>query len=74
LEARLTAAVAGKAPGQVVDMLDYLTRAALEIIGTAGIGHTFNSFDDKSEAFDEFHGAITSVLWVLIILSLYLQG
>ncbi|KAJ7304515.1 cytochrome P450 [Mycena albidolilacea] len=62
LEARLTAAVADKAPGQVVDMLDYLNRAALEIIGTAGIGHTFNSFDDKSEDFDEFHGAITSVL------------
>ncbi|KAJ7736588.1 hypothetical protein DFH07DRAFT_842956 [Mycena maculata] len=28
----------------------------------AGIGRTFNSFDDKSQAFDEFHGAITSVL------------
>ncbi|KAJ6511636.1 cytochrome P450 [Mycena vulgaris] len=62
LQSKLTAALSGKPPGQVVDMLDYLTRAALEIIGTAGIGHTFNSFDDKSEAFDEFHGAITSVL------------
>ncbi|KAF8217181.1 cytochrome P450 [Mycena galopus ATCC 62051] len=62
LQAKLTAAVDGKPQGQVVDMLDYLSRAALEIIGTAGIGHTFNSFDDKSEAFDEFHGAITSVL------------
>ncbi|KAJ6590229.1 cytochrome P450 [Mycena sp. CBHHK59/15] len=62
LEAKLRAALSGKPPGQVVDMLDYLTRAALEIIGTAGIGHTFNSFDDKSEAFDQFHGAITSVL------------
>ncbi|KAJ7289345.1 cytochrome P450 [Mycena rebaudengoi] len=61
LESKLTAAVAGK-PGQVVNMLDYLSRTALEIIGTAGIGHTFNSFDDKSEAFDEFHGAITTVL------------
>ncbi|KAJ6478109.1 cytochrome P450 [Mycena vitilis] len=62
LQSKLTAAVSGKPDGQVVDMLDYLTRAALEIIGTAGIGHTFNSFDDKSKAFDEFHGAITSVL------------
>ncbi|KAF7356081.1 hypothetical protein MVEN_00938000 [Mycena venus] len=62
LETKLTANLSGKPPGQVVDMLDYLTRAALEIIGTAGIGHTFNSFDDKSEAFEEFHGAITSVL------------
>ncbi|KAF7370025.1 hypothetical protein MSAN_00632500 [Mycena sanguinolenta] len=47
LQAKLTAAVSGKPPGQVVDMLNYLTRAALEIIGTAGIGHSFNSFDDK---------------------------
>ncbi|KAJ7148550.1 cytochrome P450 [Mycena crocata] len=62
LQSKLTARLSGKAPGQVVDMLDLLTRAALEIIGTAGIGHTFNSFDDKSAAFDEFHGAITSVL------------
>ncbi|KAJ7031887.1 cytochrome P450 [Mycena alexandri] len=62
LQSKITNALAGKPPGQVLDMLDYLTRAALEIIGTAGIGHTFNSFDDKSEAFDEFHGAITSVL------------
>ncbi|KAJ6582349.1 cytochrome P450 [Mycena capillaripes] len=62
LQSKLTAAVSGKPNGEVVDMLDYLTRAALEIIGTAGIGHTFNSFDDKSEDFDEFHGAITSVL------------
>ncbi|KAJ7227722.1 cytochrome P450 [Mycena haematopus] len=62
LQVKLTAAVSGKPPGQVVDMLNYLTRAALEIIGIAGIGHTFNSLDDKSEAFDEFHGAITSVL------------
>ncbi|KAK7015260.1 cytochrome P450 [Favolaschia claudopus] len=61
LEDKLKAAVSDT-PGKVVDMLDCLTRAALEIIGTAGIGHTFNSFDDKSEAFDEFHGAITSVL------------
>ncbi|KAJ7166841.1 cytochrome P450 [Mycena filopes] len=62
LQTKITTAIAGKPPGQVLDMLDYLTRAALEIIGTAGIGHTFNSFDDKSQAFDEFHGAITSVL------------
>ncbi|KAJ7509559.1 cytochrome P450 [Mycena galericulata] len=62
LQSKLTASLSGKPPGQVVDMLDYLTRAALEIVGTAGIGHTFNSFDDKSEAFDKFHGAITSVL------------
>ncbi|KAK7021429.1 cytochrome P450 [Favolaschia claudopus] len=52
LEDKLKAAVSDT-PGKVVDMLDCLTRAALEIIGTAGIGHT---------AFDEFHGAITSVL------------
>ncbi|KAJ7905901.1 cytochrome P450, partial [Mycena leptocephala] len=62
LQSKLAAAVSGKPPGQVVDMLDYLTRAALEIVGTAGIGHTFNSFDDKSKSFDQFHGAITSVL------------
>jgi hypothetical protein len=61
LESKLTAAVAGK-PGHVINMFNYLSRAALEIIGTAGIGHTFNSFDDKSEVFDEFHGAITTVL------------
>ncbi|KAJ6490885.1 cytochrome P450 [Mycena sanguinolenta] len=62
LQGKLTTAVSGKPPGQVVDMLDYLTRGALEIVGVAGIGYTFNSFDDTSAAFDEFHGAITSVL------------
>jgi hypothetical protein len=54
--------VAGKPPGEIVDMLDYLTRTSLEIVGTAGIGHTFNSFDDKSKTFEEFHAAITTVL------------
>ncbi|KAJ6592139.1 cytochrome P450 [Mycena vulgaris] len=62
LELKLTAALMGKPPGQVINILDYLTRAALEMIGTAGIGHTFNSFDDRSRQFDEFHGAITNVL------------
>ncbi|KAF7369928.1 hypothetical protein MSAN_00622300 [Mycena sanguinolenta] len=62
LQAKLMAAVSGKPPGQVVDILNYLTCAALEIVGTAAIGHSFNSFDDKSAAFDEFHGAITSVM------------
>ncbi|KAJ7302444.1 cytochrome P450 [Mycena albidolilacea] len=62
LQSKLATAVAGKPPGQVVDMFDYLTRTTLELVGTAGIGHTFNSFDDKSKAFEEFHGAITSVL------------
>ncbi|KAF7351916.1 hypothetical protein MVEN_01153400 [Mycena venus] len=62
LQSELTAAVAGKPPGQVVEMLNYLTRAALEIVATAGIGHTFNSFDDSSKTFEEFHGAITTVL------------
>ncbi|KAJ7833848.1 cytochrome P450 [Mycena olivaceomarginata] len=61
LQSKLTAAVAGKPPGQIVDMLDYLTRTSLEIVGTAGIGHTFNSFDDKSKTFEEFHAAITTV-------------
>ncbi|KAF7356022.1 hypothetical protein MVEN_00931600 [Mycena venus] len=62
LQSKLTAAVAGKPPGQVVEMLDYLTRTTLEIVGTAGIGHTFNSFDDKSKTFEEFHGAITTTI------------
>ncbi|KAF8217205.1 cytochrome P450 [Mycena galopus ATCC 62051] len=62
LQSKLTIALSGKPPGETVEMLDYLTRATLEMIGTAGIGHTFNSFDDKSKAFEEFHGAITSVL------------
>ncbi|KAJ7103857.1 cytochrome P450 [Mycena epipterygia] len=62
LQSKLTSTLSGKPPGQVVDMLDYLTRAALEITGIAGIGHTFNSFDDKSKAFAEFHGALISVL------------
>ncbi|KAJ6622971.1 cytochrome P450 [Mycena sp. CBHHK59/15] len=62
LQSKLTSDLSGEPPGQVVDMLDYLTRAALEIIGIAGIGHTFNSFDDESKEFDEFHTAITTVL------------
>lgn len=62
MQSKLTADLAGKPPGQVVNMLDYLTRAALEIVGIAGIGHTFNSFDDKSKEFEEFHTAITTVL------------
>ncbi|KAJ7665633.1 cytochrome P450 [Mycena rosella] len=62
LQSKLTAALAGRPPGQIVNIHDYLTRTTLEIIGTAGIGHTFNSFDNNSAAFDEFHGAITSVL------------
>ncbi|KAJ6532558.1 cytochrome P450 [Mycena capillaripes] len=54
LQLKLTAAVSGKPNGEVVDMLDYLTRAALEIIGMAGFGHTFNSFDDKAKLLTNF--------------------
>ncbi|KAJ7134367.1 cytochrome P450 [Mycena epipterygia] len=62
LRSELTTALSGKPHGQVVNVLDYLGRAALEIIGTTGFGHSFNSFDDKSPAFNEFYGGITSVL------------
>ena len=45
-----------------VDILDRLTRTALELISQGGIGHTFNSFDKNSKEFHEFHEALKDVL------------
>ncbi|PPR01291.1 hypothetical protein CVT24_006366 [Panaeolus cyanescens] len=49
-------------PGATLDILDHLTRTALELISQGGIGHTFNSFDKKSKEFLEFHDAMKDVL------------
>jgi hypothetical protein len=48
--------------GANINIYDYLTRTALELISQGSIGHTFDSFNEKSEKFDEFHGALNSVL------------
>ena len=45
-----------------VDILDHLTRTALELISQGGIGHTFNSFDKNSKEFRQFHEALKDVL------------
>jgi len=45
-----------------IDILDRLTRTALELISQGGIGHTFNSFDKNSKEFAEFHEALKDVL------------
>ncbi|PPR01290.1 hypothetical protein CVT24_006365 [Panaeolus cyanescens] len=49
-------------PGATLDILDRLTRTALELISQGGIGHTFNSFDKDSKSFQEFHEALKDVL------------
>lgn len=59
---QLTLAVDVPAGGCTVDILDYLTRVALELIAQGGLGHSFNSFDRNSKEFTEFQWAITSVL------------
>ena len=46
----------------IVDILDPLTRTALEIIAQGGIGHTFNSFDKDSKEFNNFHEALKVVM------------
>ncbi|KAK7060606.1 hypothetical protein VNI00_001372 [Paramarasmius palmivorus] len=46
----------------VVDVLDHLTRTALELISQGGLGHSFNSFDHNSKEFNEFHEALKTVL------------
>ncbi|KAL0070738.1 hypothetical protein AAF712_001959 [Marasmius tenuissimus] len=46
----------------VVDVLDHLTRTALELISQGGLGHSFNSFDHGSKEFNEFHEALKTVL------------
>ncbi|PPQ76505.1 hypothetical protein CVT24_010878 [Panaeolus cyanescens] len=45
-----------------LNILDRLTRTALELISQGGIGHTFNSFDKNSKEFKEFHSALQDVL------------
>ncbi|KDR84606.1 hypothetical protein GALMADRAFT_237500 [Galerina marginata CBS 339.88] len=60
LHARLTAQV--KAGPVAMDILDGLTRTALELISQGGMGHTFNSFDENSKEFSEFHEALKDVL------------
>lgn len=47
-----------------MDILDGLTRTALELISQGGMGHTFNSFDENSKEFSEFHEALKDVLYV----------
>ncbi|THU94004.1 cytochrome P450 [Dendrothele bispora CBS 962.96] len=46
----------------IVDVLDHLTRTALELISQGGLGHSFNSFDRNSKEFTEFHEALKTVL------------
>ncbi|PPQ73814.1 hypothetical protein CVT26_012155 [Gymnopilus dilepis] len=60
LRARLTAQV--KSGPVEMDILDGLTRTALELISQGGMGHTFNSFDENSKEFSEFHEALKDVL------------
>jgi len=45
-----------------VDILDPLTRTALEIVSQGGIGHTFNSFDKDRKEFNNFHEALKLVV------------
>lgn len=61
LESALASEISSKPWGCTVDILDLLTRAALELIAQGGLGHTFNSFENSKE-FMEFQWAITSVL------------
>ncbi|TRM57261.1 cytochrome P450 [Schizophyllum amplum] len=52
----------GPAEATNIDMLDLLTRTALELISQGGLGHSFNSFEEDSKEFDTFHEALTTVL------------
>lgn len=44
------------------NILDRLTRTALELISQGGIGHTFNLFDKDSKEFHDFHEDFKDVL------------
>ncbi|KAF9464293.1 cytochrome P450 [Collybia nuda] len=61
LRDRLKAEV-GSSSAYTLDILDRLTRTALELISQGGIGHTFNSFERNSKEFHEFHEALKDVL------------
>lgn len=65
MQAALKSAISKHPEGAVVDILDYFTRTALEVISQGAIGHTFNSFDKESKEYAEFHEAITTVLYVI---------
>lgn len=43
-----------------VDMMDWMTRAALEIIGQGGLGYSFDSLNDKIE---NSYGNAAKTLW-----------
>ncbi|TFY70744.1 hypothetical protein EVG20_g2276 [Dentipellis fragilis] len=58
----LTSAVKNNPAGEPLDILDHLTRTALELISQGGLGHTFNSFNRQSEEFEQFHEALKTVL------------
>ncbi|KAL0563950.1 hypothetical protein V5O48_018108, partial [Marasmius crinis-equi] len=61
-QSRDALAEAVKSSNGVVDILDHLTRTALELISQGGLGHSFNSFDRNSKEFNEFHEALKTVL------------
>ena len=46
---------------QDLDMLDWMGRAALEIIGKAGLGHSFGALEGKN---DEYYVALKNMLCV----------
>ncbi|KAG6873878.1 hypothetical protein C0995_009657 [Termitomyces sp. Mi166 len=73
LQASLNADLVNKPKGQEIDILDRL-RTTLELIAQGGLGYTFNSFDRDSKEFNEFHWAITSVLYVLHTSRIYVEG
>lgn len=47
---------------QEIDMLGWLTRFAMELIGKGGLGYSFASFNENTS--NEFSDAVKSLLYV----------
>ncbi|KAI0920673.1 hypothetical protein AcV5_010349 [Taiwanofungus camphoratus] len=75
LRDRIASELEHKPAAYRLDILDHLTRTALELVAQGGLGHTFNSFEKKNE-FQDFYEALRMILpWAsrLFIVLPYLQ-
>lgn len=45
-----------------IDVLEWNTRVALELIGQGGLGYSFNSLDEKSE--NRYSSALKNLMFV----------
>lgn len=57
-----------KSGPQELDMLNWTSRAALELIGQGGLGCSIDSLDAGKDSMTQYGKAIKDLVWVLFVI------